>query len=207
MLERYRTLIEGNSGAIHRLEDWGRRQLAFPIAKLHKAHYILMNIECDGDTLAELEGFFRFNDAVLRHLTVRRQNAISEQSLMMKAKEEKDRSSRSYEESRKASAASEKAAADDAKSATDASAEDFRRYKILLRQYDLPLDIHPFVEGAASFPECWDRRVVADIGGVEASFASLDDLIAMKRAADRPKDREDLRQLERLRQLRNQPPD
>jgi predicted nucleotidyltransferase len=90
---------------------------------------------------------------------------------------------------------------------TDANPEDFRRYKILLRQYDLPLDIHPFVEGAASCSECWDRRVVADVGGVEASFASLDDLIAMKRAADRPKDREDLRQLERLRQLRDQPPE
>ena len=98
MLERYRALIEGSNGAIHRLEDWGRRQLAFPIAKLHKAHYILMNIECDGATLAELEGIFRFNDAVLRHLTVSRQDAIVEQSLMMKAKEEKDRSSRSYEE-------------------------------------------------------------------------------------------------------------
>jgi len=103
MLERYRSLIEDNSGSIHRVEDWGRRQLAFPIAKLHKAHYVLMNIECDADTLAELEGIFRFNDAVLRHLTISRQEAITEQSLMMKAKEEKDRSSRSYEE-RKAEA-------------------------------------------------------------------------------------------------------
>jgi len=98
MLERYRALIEGSNGAIHRLEDWGRRQLAFPIAKLHKAHYVLMNIECDAATLAELEGIFRFNDAVLRHLTIVRPEAISEQSLMMKAKEEKDRSSRSYED-------------------------------------------------------------------------------------------------------------
>jgi len=98
MLERYRALIEGSSGTIHRLEDWGRRQLAFPIAKLHKAHYVLMNIECDGATLTELEGIFRFNDAVLRHLTVSRQSAVVEQSLMMKAKEEKDRSNRSYEQ-------------------------------------------------------------------------------------------------------------
>jgi len=72
--------------------------LAFPIAKLHKAHYVLMNIECDGATLTELEGIFRFNDAVLRHLTVSRQSAVAEQSLMMKAKEEKDRSNRSYEQ-------------------------------------------------------------------------------------------------------------
>ena len=102
MLERYRALIEGNNGTIHRLEDWGRRQLAFPIAKLHKAHYILMNIECDSHTLSELEGIFRFNDAVLRHLTVRRKTAIVEQSLMMKAKEEKDRSNRSYDERKRA---------------------------------------------------------------------------------------------------------
>jgi len=102
MLERYRALIEGNNGTIHRLEDWGRRQLAFPIAKLHKAHYILMNIECDNHTLSELEGIFRFNDAVLRHLTIRRKAAIVEQSLMMKAKEEKDRSNRSYDERKRA---------------------------------------------------------------------------------------------------------
>jgi small subunit ribosomal protein S6 len=116
MLERYRALIEGNNGTIHRLEDWGRRQLAFPIAKLHKAHYILMNIECDSDTLSELEGIFRFNDAVLRHLTVRRQSAIVDQSLMMKAKEEKDRSGRSYDERKRA-------ATDDKKSEAPIKAE------------------------------------------------------------------------------------
>ena len=125
MLERYRSLIEGNNGAINRLEDWGRRQLAFPIAKLHKAHYVLMNIECDAATLAELEGIFRFNDAVLRHLTVSRQEALVEQSLMMKAKEEKDRSSRSYEE-RKAAESSAKAAepAEAAKEAVEAPAKE-----------------------------------------------------------------------------------
>lgn len=96
MLDRYRNLIETKNGKVHRLEDWGRRQLAFAIAKLHKAHYILMNIECDNDTLDELESAFRFNDAVLRHLTVRRQEAVTEQSLMMKAKEEKDRPGRDY---------------------------------------------------------------------------------------------------------------
>jgi len=102
MLERYRNLIESKNGKVHRLEDWGRRQLAFPIAKLHKAHYILINIECDNETLAELEGAFRFNDAVLRHLTVRRQAAITEQSLMMKAKEDKDRPGRDYSDRRRA---------------------------------------------------------------------------------------------------------
>ena len=98
MLERYRSLVEAADGKIHRVEDWGRRQLAYPIAKLHKAHYVLINIECDGATLAELEGIFRFNDAVLRYLTVRRQEAIVEPSLMLKAKEDKDRSSRSHDD-------------------------------------------------------------------------------------------------------------
>lgn len=91
MLERYRSLIEEKGGHIHRLEDWGRRQLAYPIVKLHKAHYVLMNIECDAETLRELEGVFRFNDAVLRHLTLRRQEAVTDQSPMLKAKEDKDR--------------------------------------------------------------------------------------------------------------------
>ena len=81
----------------------------------------------------------------------------------------------------------------------DASVEDFGRFKILLRQYELPLDLHPFVTGVSSFEDVWARRVEADLGSVRAPFASLDDLIGMKRAANRPKDREDLRQLERLR--------
>src|SRR5210317_667219 len=102
MLERYRSMIEEKKGSIHRLEDWGRRQLAYPVVKLHKAHYVLMNIECDNDTLAELEGAFKFNDAVLRHLTIRRQNAVVEQSEMLKAKEEKDRSSRDHSDRRRA---------------------------------------------------------------------------------------------------------
>ncbi|MFC4485888.1 30S ribosomal protein S6 [Tepidiphilus baoligensis] len=90
MVERYRNLITGRGGKIHRLEDWGRRQLAYSIQKVHKAHYVLMNIECDGETLEELETAFRFNDAVLRHLTVRMEKAITEPSPMMK--DEKSRS-------------------------------------------------------------------------------------------------------------------
>jgi len=103
MLERYRGLIEEKGGNIHRLEDWGRRQLAFPIVKLHKAHYVLMNVECDGDTLSELESVFRFNDAVLRHLTIRKQEAVTEQSEILKAREEKDRSSRDHGDRRRES--------------------------------------------------------------------------------------------------------
>jgi len=123
MLERYRNLIESKNGKIHRLEDWGRRQLAFPIVKLHKAHYILMNIECDAETLADLEGAFRFNDAVLRHLTVRRQEAITEQSLMMKAKEDKDRPGRDYSDRNRVRAESDDD--DDDDSDDDLEDEDF----------------------------------------------------------------------------------
>lgn len=90
MIERYKTLIEGNSkGKIHRLEDWGRRQLAYPIQHLAKAHYVLMNIECDADVLTELESSFRFNDAVLRHLIVKREDAVTEMSAIMKNKDDK----------------------------------------------------------------------------------------------------------------------
>jgi len=101
MLERYQGLIQEKGGQIHRLEDWGRRQLAFSIAKLHKAHYVLMNIECDAETLAELEGMFRFNDAVLRHLTIRLQDAANEPSAILKAKEEKDKAQNDRDGGRK----------------------------------------------------------------------------------------------------------
>jgi small subunit ribosomal protein S6 len=84
MVERYKALIFSRNGLIHRLENWGRRQLAYPIQKLHKAHYVLMNIECDGETLAELEHGFKFNDAVLRHLTIRAKRAVTAPSPMMK---------------------------------------------------------------------------------------------------------------------------
>jgi small subunit ribosomal protein S6 len=90
MIERYQANIAGHGGKIHRLEDWGRRQLAYPIQKLHKAHYVLMNIECDQATLDELEHGFKFNDAVLRHLTTKRDDAVAAPSPMMK--EEKSRS-------------------------------------------------------------------------------------------------------------------
>lgn len=90
MIERYRTLVTSKNGHIHRLEDWGRRQLAYPIQKIHKAHYVLMNIEIDQETLDELEHAFKFNDAVLRHLTIKTKAAVTVPSAMMK--EEKSRS-------------------------------------------------------------------------------------------------------------------
>ena len=90
MIERYRSIVTSQNGTVHRLEDWGRRQLAYPIQKVHKAHYVLMNIECGGEALTELEHSFKFNDAVLRHLTVKMKHAVTTPSPMMK--EEKSKS-------------------------------------------------------------------------------------------------------------------
>jgi len=90
MVERYKGVIAGRNGMVHRLEDWGRRQLTYPIQKVHKAHYVLMNIECENETLAELEHSFKFNDAVLRHLIVKMPKAVTSPSPMMK--EEKSKS-------------------------------------------------------------------------------------------------------------------
>ena len=90
MIEKYQALIKSKKGLIHRLEDWGRLQLAYPIQKIHKAHYVLMNIECTLETLAELEHTFKFNDAIIRHLVFATKTSVSEQSPMMR--EEKSKS-------------------------------------------------------------------------------------------------------------------
>ena len=89
MIERYKSIIENGKGTIHRLEDWGRRQLAYPIQNLVKAHYVLFNVEADQPTIDELVETFRFNDAILRHLVIRRDGPDTEQSLIMKSKDEK----------------------------------------------------------------------------------------------------------------------
>ena len=115
MIERYKAAVESHGGKIHRLEDWGRRQLAYPIEKLVKAHYVLMNIECDPEVLEELENNFRYNDAVLRHLTVKMKKAETEPSPMMKAVEK--------EEARKAASAAAEAAAPAPQAAEEAPAE------------------------------------------------------------------------------------
>ena len=117
MIERYKTLIEADKGKIHRLEDWGRRQLAYPIQNLVKAHYVLMNIECTAPALAELSSGFRYNDAVLRHLIVARDGAETEQSLIMKSKDEKPERRRRDEDSDGDSATAASAPIDDAAAA------------------------------------------------------------------------------------------
>ncbi|MFT5445866.1 MAG: small subunit ribosomal protein S6 [Gammaproteobacteria bacterium] len=90
MVERYKALVEGNGGRVHRQEDWGRRQLAFPIAKVHKAHYVLMNVECGQTALDELNSAFRFNDAVLRNMVISRDGPETEASPLAKSKDDRD---------------------------------------------------------------------------------------------------------------------
>lgn len=90
MIERYQSVIEGKNGHLHRLEDWGRRQLAYSINKVHKAHYVLMNVECDAEVLDELTTAFRFNDAVIRHLVLVKKKAVTEPSLLLKSADNKD---------------------------------------------------------------------------------------------------------------------
>ena len=90
MIDRYRAVVESTGGVIHRLEDWGRRLLAYPINKIHKAHYVLMNIECNDEALEQLNSAFRFNDAVIRNLIIKRKKAITEASFLAKTKEQEE---------------------------------------------------------------------------------------------------------------------
>ena len=118
MIERYTASIEAGEGKIHRLEDWGRRQLAYPINKIHKAHYILMNVECGQEVLDELNSTFRYNDAVLRSLVIRRDEAITAESPIMKV-ENADKADKEARERRTAA----KQKADEAKAAEVAAAK------------------------------------------------------------------------------------
>jgi small subunit ribosomal protein S6 len=111
MIERYRSMIESGGGRIHRLEDWGRRQLAYPISKVHKAHYAMMNIECGQQVLDELTAAFRFNDAVIRNIVLSRRGPVTEPSPMAKSKEEREERVRPREAARPAE---EEGAEDDA---------------------------------------------------------------------------------------------
>jgi small subunit ribosomal protein S6 len=131
MIERYSATIEKDGGQVHRLEDWGRRQLAYPINKIHKAHYVLMNVEASNDAMDELTTTFRYNDAVIRNLVIRRDEAVTDESfIMMAEKENRERKSR-YEERQAAEAAKaareesaeEKAPAEEAEAADSADAE------------------------------------------------------------------------------------
>jgi small subunit ribosomal protein S6 len=124
MVERYTSAIEAGKGSVHRLEDWGRRQLAYPINKIHKAHYVLMNIECGQEILDELNSSFRYNDAVLRSMVIRRDEAITKESPIMKQEnaEKADKEARERQKAAKAKESAEKAEAEAA--ASEAAAEE-----------------------------------------------------------------------------------
>lgn len=125
MIERYTKTIQKDGGSVHRLEDWGRRQLAYNINKIHKAHYVLMNVEASNDAMDELTTTFRFNDAIIRNLVIRRDDPVTEESIIMKQeKEQRERKSR-YEERQAAEAAATPApAAEEAAPAAEAAAEE-----------------------------------------------------------------------------------
>ncbi|MGB5740636.1 MAG: 30S ribosomal protein S6 [Woeseia sp.] len=128
MVERYQGMVTASGGTVHRSEDWGRRQLAHPIHKAHKAHYVLLNVECTHDVLAEITSAFRFNDAVLRHLVINRKTAVTEASPMAVAVEEEKVKEREAQKRRDAKAAAEAAmssddAADDKPAGDDTDAD------------------------------------------------------------------------------------
>ncbi len=111
MIDRYKATVEAGGGKVHRLEDWGRRQLAYPINKIHKAHYVLMNVECDESARDEIETAFRFNDAVIRNLILKRDEAITDMSALAKAKDEADAADKKAATEKAAAAAREAAQA------------------------------------------------------------------------------------------------
>ena len=123
MIERYTNVITKDGGQVHRLEDWGRRQLAYHINKIHKAHYVLMNVEASNEAMEELTTTFRYNDAVIRNLVIRRDDAVIEESLIMKSeKEDRERKSRYQERQAAEAKAEEEAAAAEADDSDDADA-------------------------------------------------------------------------------------
>ena len=123
MVERYQGMVTGSGGAVHRTEDWGRRQLAHPINKIHKAHYVLLNVECDDAVLEEIKGAFRFNDAVLRHMVLSRKKAITEASPMAVAVAEEKAKEKEAQQRRDAKAAAEAAMRSDAEDEASKEAE------------------------------------------------------------------------------------
>jgi small subunit ribosomal protein S6 len=127
MVERYRALVEGDGGIVHRQEDWGRRQLAYPIAKVHKAHYVLMNVECSQSALDEINSAFRFNDAVLRNMVIARDTAATEPSPLAKSRDDRDdnrRERRPRDEEAPARSSAASAQAQDTPPATPAPVAD-----------------------------------------------------------------------------------
>jgi small subunit ribosomal protein S6 len=150
MIERYTQLMADSGGQIHRLEDWGRRQLAYPINKIHKAHYVLMNIECNGEALEELTTLFRFNDAVIRNLVIKTKAPVTEETFILKGEREGKERKQRAEQKRKmeddAAASAAKAAA--AKAAEEAAAP--AEEAPVVEEAAAPAEEAPVVEEAAA---------------------------------------------------------
>jgi len=123
MIDRYKVTVESSGGTVHRLEDWGRRQLAYPINKIHKAHYVLMNVECNEEVRDEIETAFRFNDAVIRNLILKRDEAVTDMSVLAKAKSEEDAAEKKSAAERAANAKREAAAAAAKEATTETSSD------------------------------------------------------------------------------------
>ncbi len=121
MIDRYKEMVASGNGAVHRVEDWGRRRLAYMINDVHKAHYVMVNIECELETLAEIERNFKFNDSILRHLVIRRKTAITEESAMAKAKAREDEADAARDT--RSQPAAEKPAEKPAETASEAASE------------------------------------------------------------------------------------
>ncbi|MCB1649596.1 MAG: 30S ribosomal protein S6 [Gammaproteobacteria bacterium] len=125
MVERYTQIIKDSGGSVHRLEDWGRRQLAYPINKIHKAHYILMNIECSGAALEEITTLFRYNDAIIRNLVMKMNGPVTEESLILKGERESRERRARAEQKRKLEEDAAAREAEEAGSDTDEDAESY----------------------------------------------------------------------------------
>lgn len=172
MVERYQGMVTGSGGAIHRTEDWGRRQLSHPINKVHKAHYVMMNVECGNNVISEITGAFKFNDAVLRHLVIGRKAAITEASPMAIAVEEEKQREKESQRRRDAKAAAETAMLADAKPEDEESAE------------EAPAEDKPADDASSAADESSAEEKPADEDAAPAAEAAAEEAPAEEAAAE-----------------------
>jgi small subunit ribosomal protein S6 len=186
MVERYQGMVTGSGGAIHRTEDWGRRQLAHPINKIHKAHYVLLNVECDNDVIEEIKGAFRFNDAVLRHLVLSRNKAVTEASPMAVAVAEEKAKEKEAQQRRDAKAAAEAAMrkddAEEAKPEKKVAAEASTKGESGGKADDKPAEAAAEAPAEASEKSMDEGTAAADAAAADEKSAAEDKEAAQKSA-------------------------
>ena len=183
MVERYQGMVTGSGGAVHRTEDWGRRQLAHPINKIHKAHYVLLNVECNYDVIDEIKGAFRFNDAVLRHLVISREKAITEASPMAVAVAEEKAKEKEAQQRRDAKAAAEAAMRNEAEEASPEEAEVDEEATAEAPADEAPADADEAKEAAAEISEkSMDEGTAAADAAAADEKAAGDEEAAQKSA-------------------------